>query len=181
MNRLWRSACLCLGSRRSSAPRDPHSFRDPETGTHGQTGVRAPKRPLSLRQTWTGSCTDARMRVSLSPKEPVSCAEPALLDSQISCTFGKIQHLTKDVETSIRRLDVFMTQKPHLRPGQVRDAITSFLRERDGEAAVAEIHAAVEKKLGTRVSASSVRSYLNLNTPALFERPTRGRYRLAVP
>lgn len=38
--------------------------------------------------------------------------------------------------------------------------------------------AAVRSRVGA-VSPSSVRSYLNLNTPAVFERTTRGRYRLA--
>lgn len=62
-------------------------------------------------------------------------------------------------------------------PGQVRDAIVEFLRSRD-EASVKEIRAAVSTKLGGDVAASSVRSYLNLNTPVAFERTGRGRYRL---
>lgn len=63
------------------------------------------------------------------------------------------------------------------RPGQVRDAIVSFLRSH-GEASVSEIRTAVSAELGGEVPASSVRSYLNLNTPATFERTGRGRYRL---
>lgn len=63
------------------------------------------------------------------------------------------------------------------RPGQVRDAIVSHLRSRD-DASVSEIRAAVSDQLGGEVPASSVRSYLNLNTPATFERTGRGRYRL---
>jgi DNA modification methylase len=67
-------------------------------------------------------------------------------------------------------------------PGAIRDVVVGYLAALAGAATVAEIHAAVERKLGT-VPASSVRSYLNLNTPGLFERTGRGRYRLcrAVP
>ena len=63
-------------------------------------------------------------------------------------------------------------------PGTIRDAILAYLSEPAGrEASVAEITAAVAAKLG-QVSASSVRSYLNLNVPEIFERTGRGRYRL---
>jgi site-specific DNA-methyltransferase (adenine-specific) len=62
-------------------------------------------------------------------------------------------------------------------PGQVRDAILAYLGEHGNEANVAEIYEAVERRLGW-VAASSVRSYLNLNTPSLFERTARGCYRL---
>lgn len=62
-------------------------------------------------------------------------------------------------------------------PGQVRDSILEFLR-REGEASVAEIREGVATGLGGEVSPSSVRSYLNLNTPEIFERTARGRYRL---
>ncbi len=65
------------------------------------------------------------------------------------------------------------------KPGEIRDAIIASLRRRRGrEVTVAEIRAAVTSALGSDVSASSVRSYLNLNTPDTFERPSRGRYRL---
>lgn len=63
------------------------------------------------------------------------------------------------------------------RPGQVRDAIVGYLRSH-GEASVSEIRAAVSEELGGEVPASSVRSYLNINTPATFERTGRGRYRV---
>lgn len=62
-------------------------------------------------------------------------------------------------------------------PGVIRDVVRSYLAALGGEATVAEIHAAVEGRLGA-VPASSVRSYLNLNTPEVFERVGRGRYRL---
>lgn len=64
-----------------------------------------------------------------------------------------------------------------LRPGAVRDAIIESL---SGAKALttAEVYEAVNKKLGREVAKSSVRSYLNLNTPETFECVERGRYRL---
>ncbi|HUZ34009.1 MAG TPA: DNA methyltransferase [Xanthobacteraceae bacterium] len=61
-------------------------------------------------------------------------------------------------------------------PGSVRDCIVSYLANA-GSASLAEIQAAVNMHLGS-VAPSSVRSYLNLNTPALFARIDRGSYRL---
>jgi len=61
-------------------------------------------------------------------------------------------------------------------PGTVRDSIVSFLSAADG-ASVTEIQQAVAARLG-EVPASSVRSYLNLNTPELFELTPLGQYRL---
>ena len=63
-------------------------------------------------------------------------------------------------------------------PGTIRDAILAYLSEpAEREASIGEIRAAVAEKLGN-VSASSIRSYLNLNVPGVFERTGRGRYRL---
>jgi DNA modification methylase len=62
-------------------------------------------------------------------------------------------------------------------PGAVRDSIVDFLSSLNGEATLSEISEAVASRLGS-VSASSVRSYLNLNVQDLFERTGRGRYRL---
>lgn len=59
----------------------------------------------------------------------------------------------------------------------VRDTIVDFLSAIGGDAHVEEILMAVRSKLGD-VAPSSVRSYLNLNTPQTFERTDRGRYRL---
>lgn len=64
-------------------------------------------------------------------------------------------------------------------PGTVRDAIVDFLSALAREASIAEIVSAVGKQCGP-TPASSVRSYLNLNTPGLFERTGRGRYRLTA-
>ena len=61
-------------------------------------------------------------------------------------------------------------------PGRVRDAILACLELARGDASVAEIHCAVEARIGA-VPASSVRSYLRLNSDR-FERIGRGRYRL---
>src|SRR6266851_6100467 len=59
-------------------------------------------------------------------------------------------------------------------PGSVRDAIVNYLTAAEC-ASIAEIQQAVAATLGD-ISASSVRSYLNLNTPELFERTSRGQY-----
>jgi len=62
------------------------------------------------------------------------------------------------------------------RPGEVRDSIRDVLAALGRDATIAEIRQGVEEKLGA-VPASSIRSSLNLTTD-LFERTTRGRYRL---
>lgn len=64
-------------------------------------------------------------------------------------------------------------------PGDIRDAVIGYL-ETVEEASPSEIHQAIAARLG-EVSASSVRSYLNLNEPRLFRRLSRGRYGLSVP
>ena len=61
--------------------------------------------------------------------------------------------------------------------GAIRDAITDYLCVLGTDASLESIHAAVTLKLG-EVPRSSVRSYLNLNTPKLFVRTTRGHYGL---
>ncbi len=63
-------------------------------------------------------------------------------------------------------------------PGMVRDSVIEFLTTTH-QASVTEIHSAVETKLGS-VAPSSIRSYLNLNIPDIFERVGRGRYKLSV-
>ena len=62
-------------------------------------------------------------------------------------------------------------------PRIIRDSIVEFLMMTES-ATIGEIREAVELRLGA-VAASSVRSYLNLNVPELFERLGRGSYRLA--
>ncbi|QNR50177.1 DNA-methyltransferase [Pseudomonas chlororaphis] len=64
-----------------------------------------------------------------------------------------------------------------LAPGVIRDSIISFLDSLGGDASTEEIVTAVKAKLG-ETPKSSVRSYLALNTPNIFERTARGRYRL---
>lgn len=61
-------------------------------------------------------------------------------------------------------------------PGQIRDSIVDFLSVAE-TATILEIHKAVTGRVG-EVPASSVRSYLNINTPGIFERVSRGQYRL---
>lgn len=62
-------------------------------------------------------------------------------------------------------------------PGLIRDSIVSYLSFVSRDASTYEITTAVRGRLGD-VPASSIRSYLNLNTPGAFERTLRGRYRL---
>ena len=63
-------------------------------------------------------------------------------------------------------------------PGAIRDSILGYMEALGSDASIQQIMEAVRVRLGT-VPASSVRSYLNLNVPRVFERTTRGRYRLA--
>jgi site-specific DNA-methyltransferase (adenine-specific) len=63
-------------------------------------------------------------------------------------------------------------------PSLVRDSIVSYLTTAES-ASIAEIREAVAARIGD-VPASSVRSYLNNNTPDLFERTGRGRYKLRL-
>lgn len=67
-----------------------------------------------------------------------------------------------------------------LAAGQIRDSIVEFLSGLAGDASTDEITRAVRVRVGQEIPPSSVRSYLNLNTPRTFERTARGRYRLAV-
>lgn len=79
-----------------------------------------------------------------------------------------------------RRLDVYprpvMIQRR--KPGQVRDAILSFLRSRPSGATLAEIRTAARNILGAAVPDSSVRSYLRLNVGETVKRTGRGRYQV---
>jgi DNA modification methylase len=61
------------------------------------------------------------------------------------------------------------------RPGEIRDAIVTVLEGREVGASVHEITAEVSRLIGG-VAPSSVRSYLQLNTPPLFARMDRGQY-----
>ncbi|MDP1650519.1 MAG: DNA methyltransferase [Rubrivivax sp.] len=64
------------------------------------------------------------------------------------------------------------------RPGEIRDAIVHVLEGRKSGVTVNEIGAEVSRLIGD-VPASSVRSYLHLNTPELFARMDRGQYVLS--
>lgn len=63
-------------------------------------------------------------------------------------------------------------------PGIIRDSIIRYLSSAES-ASISEIQQAVIARLG-EVPASSIRSYLNLNTPDIFERTARGHYRLRI-
>lgn len=69
------------------------------------------------------------------------------------------------------------TAGPRRAPGKVRDAILAVLEEHPAGASVAQIVDGTRHIIGD-VPASSVRSYLRLNTPRLFVRDVRGVYRL---
>ncbi len=64
------------------------------------------------------------------------------------------------------------------KPGEVRDAIVHVLEGRTSGASLQQISSEVAGLLGA-VPASSVRSYLQINTPELFARMERGQYVLA--
>lgn len=62
-------------------------------------------------------------------------------------------------------------------PGQIRDVIVRFLSACEDAVSIHEIEAVVVRSLGD-VPRSSIRSYLSINTPDLFERKGRGFYAL---
>jgi DNA modification methylase len=81
-----------------------------------------------------------------------------------------------------RRRDVYVghvkySDPPKRKPGAVRDAIIDALAYRTQGATVAEITREVSDRIGP-TPASSIRSYLRLNTPRLFSKVDRGHYRV---
>ena len=63
-------------------------------------------------------------------------------------------------------------------PGEVSSAILKVFAENPGKSiSTLELRNALNDSIG-EVSPSSVRSYLGLNTPQMFERVGRGRYKL---
>ena len=68
--------------------------------------------------------------------------------------------------------------RPVVNRGEIRDAIIRFLDAAPSGASLSEIESAV-RRVVPDAAHSSVRSYLNGNTPTLFDRLERGRYRLA--
>lgn len=73
----------------------------------------------------------------------------------------------------MRKVKLFAKRKH----GAVRDAIVETLAYRPTGATVAEIAREVSSRIG-ETPASSIRSYLRLNTPRLFLQEDRGHYRL---
>ena len=80
-----------------------------------------------------------------------------------------------------RRLDVCnvgMTEEtPRYAPGRVRDAIIQVMSFTSDALSVKQIEERVRSVVGP-MPASSVRSYLRLNTPDMFVREDRGVYRV---
>ena len=68
-----------------------------------------------------------------------------------------------------------MTMPTRRRPGEVRDAILEVLSAQPNGASVQTIEQRVTELTGS-TAASSVRSYLRLNTPSLFVRTARAHY-----
>jgi len=66
-------------------------------------------------------------------------------------------------------------------PGTVRDAIVTFMEAEAQPVSIEAIYEAVDQALGSKIPRSSIRSYLNINTPERFERVTRGQYHLLSP
>lgn len=67
-----------------------------------------------------------------------------------------------------------------LAPGTIRDAIKDVLSVSTEPLSPKEIEKQVTELIGEDVSSSSVRSYLQLNTPALFVKSGRGHYSLRL-
>lgn len=86
---------------------------------------------------------------------------------------------TKDVKTSILFELKYSGAKSNKKqkPGAVRDAILDALSYRPRGATVADITQEVSARIG-ETPASSIRSYLRLNTPKLFTKVDRGHYRV---
>ncbi len=69
------------------------------------------------------------------------------------------------------------SDNPRMPAGRVRDAILRFLEGCGDAVSLQEIEAVVVRNIGV-TPRSSIRSYLSLNTPDVFERTERGHYRL---
>jgi len=64
-------------------------------------------------------------------------------------------------------------------PGRIRDAVFDALLAHSEPLSVSALIEHVRNRVGEEVPASSVRSYLRLNTPGVFERVGRGQYRIS--
>lgn len=65
-------------------------------------------------------------------------------------------------------------------PGEVRDAVLATLRAYPDGVSVRQIVLHARRRLGEDLAASSIRSYLRLNTPKTIRRLDRGQYQLSV-
>lgn len=133
--------------------------------------------------TTTTCCLPDRSGQGAGPCDPFAVLlpdGPAKIGT-VDLTVGQSNRCTVDIDvwTSLcdltpRRREVSMPKAP----GSIRDPIINFLSATADGAAVMEISQAVTLQVG-KVSSSSIRSYLSLNVPGVFERVGRGRYRLA--
>lgn len=71
----------------------------------------------------------------------------------------------------------FLHSSERIAPGLVRDAIMTVLGKQNGPMSVTDICLAVNNEIGN-TPASSIRSYLLLNTPTKFVRSERGLYQI---
>jgi len=79
--------------------------------------------------------------------------------------------------TSGRQDELMQPTANRKQPGEVRDAIIATMSLQTDPMSSREIAESVTALIG-ETSQSSVRSYVQLNTPATFERESRGFYRL---
>jgi DNA modification methylase len=79
--------------------------------------------------------------------------------------------------TSGRQDELVVPTPNRKQPGEVRDAIIATMSLQSNPMSSGEISEAVTALIG-ETSQSSVRSYIQLNTPTTFERESRGLYRL---
>lgn len=67
-----------------------------------------------------------------------------------------------------------------LNRGVVRDILIDYLSVMREGATICELERVVRERIGDNIGSTTVRSYLGLNTPGLFERISRGKYRLTA-
>jgi len=99
-----------------------------------------------------------------------------VIEVRILSALCNISPCHKDVWTSIVHF-VKYSDSQKRKPGAVRDAIIEALAYRAHGATVAQITEEVSARIGP-TPASSIRSYLRLNTPKLFRKIDRGHYRV---
>lgn len=112
--------------------------------------------------------------MALKAAADVELAKTQATDDEVA--YSTVSH--EDVQTSFG-YNQLLQRRPDVRrrPGEIRDAIVQVLSGRPMGASVAEITNGVGDLLG-EIAPSSVRSYLQLNTPDVFARTERAQYML---